>query len=134
MVAGKEDVPYLVDKYFLITNKINKMANEQTEYHFYHMSANWIDIINFLSTAIVMYLPHNMLRVTRQHLRQIDTDCDCDTYFEFCCDWNEEKMRNFLDHHNMRNINDSIVYEGSDKWEQHPLNKEPKMPKTDLRI
>lgn len=92
------------------------MPNDQVEYHFYHMTANWIDIINFLSTAIVMYLPHNIMKVTRQHIHQVETTTDDDTYFEFACDWNMERMLEFLDHHNMRNINERIVYDGQDLW------------------
>jgi hypothetical protein len=94
------------------------MPNDQVEYHFYHMTANWIDIINFLSTAIVMYLPHNIMKVTRHHIHQVETITDDDTYFEFACDWNMEKMLAFLDHHNMRNINERIVYDGQDRWDR----------------
>lgn len=92
------------------------MTDDQLEYHFYHMTANWIDIINFLSSAIVMYLPHNIMRVTHQHIHQVETDTDNDTFFEFACDWSPERMAFFLDNHNMRNIANSIVYDGQDQW------------------
>ena len=98
---------------------------DQDEYHFYHMSANWVDIVRFLSQAICMYLPQNIMRVSHQHLRQIDTDCDCDTFFEFCCDWDPNKMNAFLEHQEMNSIKASLVYDGEDLFRFHTFPRFP---------
>lgn len=84
----------------------------EPEYHSYRLRANWIDLIHFLSDATVMYLPENIMLVTNQHLHQIEGDCDCDTYFEFSCNWNYNRMRDFCVEHQHENIRDSLVYCG----------------------